>query len=102
MQTGSEVQAHILLKAADDLEFRSRLLSDPKGVIEAETGKVLPDDMLVFVNNAIETSSQPNAAIGSPLTVDELSEVMGGDCEDGMNEGWYDCDGDGIADGWEY
>ena len=41
MRTGHEVQAHIVMKAADDLEFRERLASDPKGVIEAETGLVL-------------------------------------------------------------
>ncbi|MCE2448132.1 MAG: hypothetical protein J4F35_07020 [Candidatus Latescibacteria bacterium] len=92
MKTGEEVQAHILLKAADDTAFRSRLRSDPKGVIEAETGKALPDDMLVFVTNAIETSDQPKIAIDAPLTADELSEVMGGDCEDGTNEEWHDCD----------
>ena len=39
MQTAQEVQAQILLKVADDPEFRTRLIDDPKGVIEAETGR---------------------------------------------------------------
>ena len=38
MRNGHEVQAHILVKVEEDSEFRERLASDPKGVIEAETG----------------------------------------------------------------
>ena len=98
MQTGSEVQSHVLLKAADDTKFRERLISDPKGVIEAETGKVLPDDMLVFVQNAIETASSSELSSDTALTTEELTEVMGGDCSDGTNLQWYDCDGDGTVD----
>ena len=91
MRTGHEVQAHIVMKAADDLEFRERLASDPKGVIEAETGLVLPADKLIFVQNAIETASQPLASEVA-LTEEELAEVMGGTCADGMNTEWHNCD----------
>ena len=90
MKTGEEVQAYILLKTADDPEFRSRLLSDPKGVIEAETGKVLPDDALVFVNEAIATAQKTVPSVDTPLTEDELVQVMGGAC-DTFNRIWYDC-----------
>ena len=91
MRTGNEVQAHILLKAADDPEFRSRLAADPKGVIETETGLELPADKLVFVHNAIEAAQQPTLASDVALTEDELAEVMGGTCEDGMNTEWHNC-----------
>ena len=95
MKTGAEVQAHVLLKAASDTEFRARLIEDPKGVIEDETGKVLPDDMLVFAQQAIENGVESVKPIDTPLTEDELAQVMGGTCEDGLNTEWYDCDGDG-------
>ena len=85
MRNGHEVQAHILVKVEEDSEFRERLASDPKGVIEAETGLALPEDELVFVHNAVEAAVQ-----GKPfehllnrevaLTEEELAEVGGGSC----------------------
>ena len=39
MQTESEVRAYIMLKATEDEAFRARLLADPKGTVEAETGR---------------------------------------------------------------
>ena len=80
MRTSNEIQAHIMLKAADDPEFRQRLISDPKGVIEAETGLELPADKLVFVHNAIEAASQPGLSGDVALTEAELAEVGGGEC----------------------
>ena len=76
MKTGAEVQAYVLLKAAEDPEFRARLIADPKGVIESESGKVLPDDMLVFVNQAIEKGLSSEQPVDTPLTEDELTQVM--------------------------
>ena len=93
MKTGAEVQAHIVLKAAEDVEFRARLVKDPKGVIETETGLELPDDMLVFVNQAIANGLEPSQPIDTPLTEDELMQVMGGSgapSED-IECDWYEC-----------
>ena len=94
MKTGSEVEAHVVLKAAEDTEFRARLIDDPKGVIEAETGKVLPDDMLVFVKQAIENSLESPENTNKPLTNDELTQVMGGNCDhvEGAPEEWHNCE----------
>ena len=80
MQTGAEVQTHILLKVEKDAEFRSRLISDPKGVIEAETGLALPDDQLVFINEAIASAHEGVPSVDTPLNEDELIQVMGGRC----------------------
>ena len=80
MQTGAEVQAHILLKVTDDAEFRLRLKSDPKGTIEAETGLALPDDQLVFVKEAIASAEAGVPSVDTPLSKDELIQVMGGEC----------------------
>ena len=99
MQTGAEVQAHVMLKASEDVGFRERLIADPKGVIEAETGKQLPDSALVFINQAIENGTEP-AVADQPLSVDELTAVIGGDCDGGIDETWGDCTDD-AAQGYE-
>ena len=85
MRTGHEVQTHILLKVEEDPEFREHLVRDPKGVIEAETGLVLPEDELVFVHSAIEAAVQgtpfePPLDDEVPLTEEELTQVTGGSC----------------------
>ena len=78
MQTVTDVQAHILLKVGEDSAFREQLVADPKGVIEAEIGRVLPDDVLVFVQEAVATAQQQVPSVDAPLTQDELIQVMGG------------------------
>ena len=78
-KTSAEVQSHILFKVADDPEFRERLIADPEGVIEAETGAELPDDALVFVKESIATAQKAVPSVDAPLTEDELVQVMGGD-----------------------
>ena len=92
MKTGAEVHAHIMLKLADDPEFRTRLLSNPKEVIEAETGREIPDDEIVVLNEAI-ASAQQAPATDEPLTQEEMVQVMGGSsCPPTMpNKEWNAC-----------
>ena len=90
MSTPAEVQNYILLKVESDLEFRARLIADPKGTIEAETGQPLPDDVLVFVEGAIANTQQEVSSADAPLTQDELVQVMGGGCEFGDTDAWCD------------
>ena len=85
MLTPAEIQNRILLKVESDLEFRARLIADPKGTIEAATGHPLPDDMLVFVEGAIANAQQAVSAADAPLTEEELVQVMGGSCN---GSGW--------------
>ena len=77
MENATEIQAHILLKVAEDVEFRERLASDPKGVIEAETGREVPDDALVLIKQAIAGSLEKVSA-DTPLTKEEMVQVVGG------------------------
>ena len=93
MKTGIEVEAHILQKAEADTEFRARLVADPKGVIEAETGLELPADALVLVEQAIANAQQGVSSVEAPLTQDELVQVMGGFCGNGISEegDWFQC-----------
>ena len=43
MRTATELKTKILSKAAEDGEFRTRLLADPKATISAETGVTTPE-----------------------------------------------------------
>ena len=77
MKNATEVQTHILLKVADDVEFGKRLANDPKGVIEAETGRELPDDALVLIKQTVASSLEKVSA-DTPLSEEELAQVAGG------------------------
>ena len=76
----AEFESHVLRKVESDLEFRQRLIADPKGVIEAETGQPLPDDFMVYVGEAISTAQKAVPSVDAPLTEEELIEVVAG-CE---------------------
>ena len=89
METGYEVQTHILQKVEADPTFRERLIADPKGVIEAESGRELPDEAFVFVQETIAKAQQAVPSVDAPLTEDELIQVMGGVDECSVFEhGW--------------
>ena len=78
MPTLAEAQAHILQRVEQDVEFRKRLIDDPKQTIEAETGQELPDEAFVFVQKTIAKAQQAGHSADAPLTEDELLQVMGG------------------------
>ena len=96
MKTGADVYAHILRRVGEDPEFRNRLIADPKGVIEGETGLQLPDEGMVIIQEVIAAAQQTPSADG-PLTEDELIQVMGGNpnplptlCDN--PQPWMNCD----------
>ena len=57
MQSEAEVKAHIAMKAAEDDEFRARLLADPRAALEEETGLRLPDDYRLHVHEESATDA---------------------------------------------
>ena len=85
MATEADIQAHILLTVADDADFRDRMIADPKATIEAETGGTLPEDQLVYIEQAIAAAQ---ASAQQPLTVDELTQVAGGHCGEDEDATW--------------
>ena len=42
MQTAAEMKAHVMTKAAEDDEFRSRLIENPNAAISSEIGGRYP------------------------------------------------------------
>ena len=50
MTSGAEIREHILGRATDDAEFRTRLVADPKTVLNEEFGVSLPDSFNISVH----------------------------------------------------
>ena len=50
METPNEMRAKIVGKAAEDAEFRARLLGDPKGAIGQELGVTIPSSLSIEVH----------------------------------------------------
>ena len=57
MTTAAELKDQILSKAAEDEDFRARLIADPREAISAETGTTIPDgfDWVVHEDSATTT-----------------------------------------------
>ena len=84
--TDDEVQKVYLklkAKAMTNQDFRKKLLSDPKSVIEEMTGKKIPDDFKIQI---IESNPDAQMAFVLPpmvekkLSDDDLDNVAGGAC----------------------
>ena len=78
MMTATELKTQILTKAAEDDDFRTRLLTDPKAAISAETGVTIPQGATVVHEDSTTTAHlvlPPSPA----LTEAELEKVAGGD-----------------------
>ena len=57
MQSEAEVRAHIAMKAAEDDDFRARVIADPRAALEAETGIRLPDSYRLHVHEESATDA---------------------------------------------
>ena len=55
MKSGVEMRDHILGRAADDAEFRTRLIADPKATLNEEFGVNLPDSFAISVHEDSST-----------------------------------------------
>ena len=49
MKTAGQIRIHILEKAAEDEEFRARLIEDPPSAIEKELGSGIPKGLRIRV-----------------------------------------------------
>ena len=85
MTTASEMKSQILSKAAEDSEFRARLIADPKAAIASETGAAIPDRFDVAVHEDSATILNIVLPPSSELTEAELQNVAGG----GSHKGYY-------------
>ena len=78
METASEMRKKVVGKAVTDADFRSRLLSDPKGAIGQELGVTIPESMSIEVHEESETTAHLILPPESKLSEEELKAVAGG------------------------
>ena len=78
MTTATELRTQILDRAAEDSDFRARLIADPKAAISAEIGATIPDGFDVAVHADSATTAHLVLPPSPALTETELEAVAGG------------------------
>jgi hypothetical protein len=79
MQSEAEVKANIVMKAAEDDDFRARLVADPRAALEAETGLRFPDDYRLHVHEESATDAHLVLPPKPELSKQQLDHIAGGD-----------------------
>ena len=79
MTTATELKTQILTKAAEDGEFRTRLIANPRAAISAETGVTIPEGFDVAVHEDSATTAHLVLPPSPKLTEADLAMVAGGD-----------------------
>ena len=77
MTTATEIRERVLTKAAEDEEFRARLIADPRGTFSAEIGHQIPEGFDVIVHEDSATQAHLVLPPTPALTEAELVAVAG-------------------------
>jgi hypothetical protein len=88
MQSEAEVKAHIVMKAAEDDDFRARLVADPRAALEAETGLRFPDGYRLHVHEESATDAHMVLPPKPELSRDQLNRIAGGGKHGGTTMPW--------------
>ena len=67
-----------MLRATEDEAFWARLLADPKGVVEAETGVSFPADYTLHIHEETATDAHMILPTSGQLSPEDLQAVAGG------------------------
>ena len=78
METAQAMHAKIVGKAAEDADFRARLLSDPKGAIAQELGVTIPASLSIEVHEASGATVHLILPPDGRLSESDLQTVTGG------------------------
>ena len=78
MTTATELKTKILTKAAEDGEFRTRLLTDPRATISTELGMTIPEGFDVAVHEDSGTTAHLVLPPSPALTEADLKAIAGG------------------------
>ena len=78
METSEEMRARIVDKAAEDADFRARLLDDPKGTLEQELGVAIPAALSIEVHEESGETAHLVLPPDSRLGEDDLQAAAGG------------------------
>ena len=77
-RTISEMKAHLVARADESEDFRTRLIADPRSVISAEFGLSIPEGFNVQVHEDSTTTAHMVLPMTDRLTEDELAQMAAG------------------------
>ena len=78
MQSPNEMRMKVLGKAAEDDDFRAKLMNDPKAAISQELGVTIPASMSVEVHEESTATAHLVLPPDSRLREGDLEAVAGG------------------------
>ena len=78
MQSPNEMRMKVVGKAAEDADFRAKLLNDPKAAIEQELGVTIPASMSIEIHQEHDATAHLVLPPGSKLNEGDLRAVAGG------------------------
>ena len=77
MRSEAEVKAHIAMKAAEEDDFRARLIADPRATVEEEAGIRFPDDYRIHVHEETATDAHVVLPPKPELSREQLDRIAG-------------------------
>ena len=75
--TATELRDQLFARAADDDEFRSRLVADPSALLRDDYGIVLPENLKLHVHEEDATTAHLVLPRSKKLTEEELASASG-------------------------
>lgn len=78
METVAEMKDHVMTKAAEDNEFRARLMENPNSVISSEIGIEIPDEYKIEVHEDNATTTHLVLPPSANLSDEDLEKAAGG------------------------
>jgi len=72
------MKTHLVARADESEDFRTRLVADPRSVISAELGVSIPEAFNVQVHEDSATTAHMVLPMTDRLTEEELAQVAGG------------------------
>jgi hypothetical protein len=80
--TRHDLETALIEKCWKDPEFKRKVISDPKGMLEQHTGQRLPPGVKIFIHeedgNTLHLSIPPAPANLAELSDEDLEKVAGG------------------------
>ena len=78
MRSEAEMRAHIAMKAAEDDDFRTRLIADPRATVEEEIGMRFPDGYRLHVHEESAADAHLVLPPKPALSREQLDRITGG------------------------